>query len=207
MAWLTIAVLWFAALQAPSVPVIDGKVDDAEWAGATTAALAGGGTVRILPRGEFVYVAVHGPRAGLASLCAAKGGVVRILHASAAVGEARYERGVSTWKQTSAFDFKLRDAPRAGRSPTSPEYADYLRAAGWVANSSAAGSPDREFQVRADAIDALGVTFLATSEPMSLSYWPATIADDCTSTPIAQGYLPASASFDPSTWHRLNRSR
>ena len=207
MAWIAIAVLWFSALQAPSAPVIDGKVDEAEWTGATTAALTGGGTVRILARGEFVYVAVHGSRAGLASLSAAKGDVVRILHASAAVAEARYERGDNTWKQTSGFDFKLRDAPRAGRAPSSAEYADYLRAAGWVANSSAAGSPDREFQVGADAVDALGVTFLATSEPTALSYWPATIADDCKSTPIAQGYLPAAASFDPSTWHRLNRSR
>jgi hypothetical protein len=207
MRWFALAALMFTALQPASAPVIDGTIEESEWSGATTAALDGGGTMKILARGEFVYVAVHGPRAGLASLCAAKGNLVRILHASAAVGEAHYERSGSTWKQASSFDFKLRDAPRAGQSPTSADYTGYLRSTGWVANSSAAGSPDREFQLRADAVDALGVTFLATSDPMSISYWPATIGDDCKSTRIAQGNLPAAASFDPSTWHHVRPAR
>ena len=175
---LLIAVI--AAAQTPAVPGIDGRIDEAEWAGAITREMSNGGQVRILARGEFVYVAVRGPRAGLASLCAAKGSTVRILHASAAVGEARYERDGSAWKQASGFEFKLRDAPRAGR-PTAAESADYLRTAGWVANASVTGSPDREFQIRAADVDSLGVTFLGTSEPMAVSYWPATVADDCRS--------------------------
>jgi hypothetical protein len=206
MLWVALALLLVRHPQAPSAPVIDGRIDDAEWASAMTAELTGGGAMRILRRGDFLYVALRGPRSGLASLCAAKGSRVRILHASAAVGEARYERatGDAAWKQTSPFDFHLRDAPRAGR-PTLTEYADYLRTAGWVANSSAAGSPEREFQIRADQVDALGVTFLATSDPMAISYWPPTIADDCRSVAIAQGYLPASASFDPAGWYRLQQ--
>jgi hypothetical protein len=202
MLWVAIAMLWFGHLQTTSAPVIDGRIGETEWAGAATADLTGGGTVKILRRGEFLYVAVRGPRSGLASLCAAKGTRVRILHASAAVGEARYDRAGDAWKQTSPFEFQLRDAPRAGR-PTPSEYADYLRRAGWVANASAAGSPEREFQIRAEDVDALAVTFLGTSEPMTLSYWPPTIADDCRSVPIAQGYLTPSASFDPAGWHPL----
>jgi hypothetical protein len=73
-------------------PTVDGKIDDGEWAGATTHRLEGGGDLRLLKRGDFLYVAVHGAATGLASLCAAKGDTVRILHASAAIGEARYER-------------------------------------------------------------------------------------------------------------------
>jgi hypothetical protein len=204
MAWIAALLFSFIGTQAGTVPTVDGRTDDVEWAGATTSEMTGGGRVRMLTRGEFVHIAVEGPRAGLASLCAAKGTTVRILHASAAIGEARYERGGDTWKQTAGFSFTLRDAPRGSR-PTAAEIADYLRSAGWVANSSASGSAAREFQIRAADVDALGVTFLATTDPMAMSYWPATIADDCRSVPMAQGNLPATASFDPSTWHPIQR--
>ena len=200
MVRLALVIAAIAAAQTAVAPTVDGRIDDAEWTGATTAGMSGGGEVRVLRRGEFVYVAVRGPRAGLASLCAAKGSTVRILHASAAVGEATYERDGDTWKQRSGFAFTLRDAPRGGR-PTAAESAEYLRTSGWVANASAAGSPDREFQIRAADLESLGVTFLSTSEPMALSYWPAAMADDCRSTRMAQGYLSPTASFAPSAWH------
>jgi hypothetical protein len=48
------------------------------------------------------------------------------------------------------------------------------------------------------------VTFLRTAAPMSLAHWPATVADDCAANVrIAQGFLPDTAAFDPTEWHRL----
>lgn len=193
---------WFVQ---PAAPAIDGKIDEAEWAGAATYPLEGGGEVRLLPRGDFLYVAVRGSTPGLASLCAAGADTVRILHASAAIGEARYEWRAGVWTRTADFEWRLRDSPRTG--PPAPEaYQQALLAAGWIANPSAAGAPVREFQIRRAGVDAIGVTFLRTSEPMSLAFWPRTMSDDCrTNMRIAQGYVPETAAFDPAQWHHPAR--
>jgi hypothetical protein len=76
---------------------------------------------------------------------------------------------------------------------------------GWLANASVVELPEREFQIRADLVEALGVTFLSTSEPPTVSYWPQTMKDDCRSVKVVQGFLPDSVNFQPSDWHSLKR--
>ena len=49
----------------------------------------------------------------------------------------------------------------------------------------------------------LGVTFLTTDEPMTMSHWPASMEDDCRAVRIAQGHLAETAQFRPATWHRV----
>lgn len=164
--------------------------------------LAGGGEVTLREQQGVLHVSVTGPRAGLASLCVGDDSRVRILHASAAVGEATYERSGDTWALKSKFDFKLRET-RTG-PPTEQDRNDYWSSMGWVANASRTGDVKREFRIRvSDAVQFLGVTFFTTSEPMTVSYWPASMDDDCKAVRIAQGYLPESAGFRPATWHRV----
>ena len=169
----------------------------------SSAPLTGGGQVTINRSGDFVNVSVRGPRAGLASLCLADDSRVRILHASAAVGEASYERDGERWVLKGGFDWKLRDSPKTG--PPAREAVDaFLSSTGWTANPSHSGSPQRDFRIRLTGrAQFLAVTFLATSEPMAISYWPATLEDDCRAIKIAQGYLPETARFDSSRWHSL----
>jgi hypothetical protein len=69
----------------------------------TTAPMTGGGEVSIRRDGEDLRVSVRGRRAGLASLCIGDHSRVRILHASAAVGEATYEREGERWALKSGF--------------------------------------------------------------------------------------------------------
>lgn len=212
MLWIVLLLLGSPAPAAP-VPVIDGRIDEAEWSGAVVHELVLGegakhpatepARVRLLRRGDFLYVAVQGSRPGLASLCSAKGPLVRILHASAATAEARFERAGEGWKKTADFEWQLRDSPRAGGSPGQRQYEQMLERSGWTANPDAEGSAGREFQIRASDVDALGVTFLTTSDPMVVAYWPATVADDCRSMRVAQGFLPDSAAFDPTQWHQV----
>src|SRR5687768_2738866 len=78
------------------------------------APLTGGGEVTLRRDGEYLRVSVTGPRAGLASLCVGDDSRVRILHASAAVGEAVYERDGERWTLKSGFDWKLRDSASGG---------------------------------------------------------------------------------------------
>lgn len=165
--------------------------------------LVGGGAVSIARDGENWRVTVTGPRAGLASLCLAEGSRVRILHASAAVGEAVYERAGDEWKLVSGFEFKLRDT-RKGPAPTDSDRRDYLAAMGWVANADNSGERPREFVIRASGSPQfLGVTFLSTSDPMTVSHWPASMDDGCREIKVAQGYLPPTARFRPEGWHLL----
>lgn len=204
---MTIAVLllsgFLQSVPAPVPPVIDGRIDEQEWRGAQREHLAGDGDVYLLRRGEYLFIAVRGPKPGLASLCAAKGDAVRILHASAAVGEARYERAGHGWTRRQDFTWSLRDSPRGG--PADADKAGFLSASGWLANANRAGGTEREFQVRASDVESLGVTFLSTDEPMHVSYWPSTMDDDCRSVKVPQGFLPDTAQFAPESWHRPAR--
>ena len=185
----TISTMWLATAGAAQLP-------------AGPQPLAGGGDVSLREQQGVLHVTVTGPGAGLASLCVADDTRVRILHASAAVGEATYERSGESWALKSTFDFKLRDT-RTG-PPSEQERAGYFSASGWVANASRAGDPKREFRIRlSEAVHFLGVTFFTTNEPMTVSYWPASMDDDCRAVRVAQGFLPEAAEFRPATWHRL----
>jgi hypothetical protein len=166
------------------------------------AAMIGGGEVSIRKTADELHVVVTGPRAGLASLCAADDSRVRILHASAAIGEATYEPAAGAWLLKSTFDFKLRDSRRDG-PPADADRSQYFNVMGWVANASNAGNPRREFRIRLAGLRFLGITFMTTDEPMAVSYWPSTVTDDCTSVKVAQGFLPERAQFQPATWHRI----
>jgi hypothetical protein len=164
--------------------------------------MIGGGEVTLRQDGNDLHVTVTGPRAGLASLCVGDEARVRILHASAAIGEASYERSAEQWVLTSKFDFKLRDA-RTGPPPEA-DRRQYFSTMGWVANASRSGDVARTFTVRlAERIRYLGVTYLATGEPMALSHWPASMDDGCREMKVAQGYLPDTAQFRPAGWHRI----
>ena len=171
----------------------------------TPAPMTGGGEVSIRYDADYLHVLVKGPRAGLASLCAADDSRVRILHASAALGEATYQKQGERWLLKSGFEWKLRDrrtTPGAGEMQVS----DFLASHGWVANASRAGAPEREFRIRlTDGIRFLGVTFFTTSEPMAVSYWPAGMDDDCRAARISQGFLPEAAVFRPEAWYRVQR--
>ena len=168
------------------------------------APLTGGGEVTITSNGDFLDVAVKGPRSGLASLCVGDDRTVRILHASAAVGEAIYERDGDSWKLRTGFEWKLRDASTG--PPSEEQVKQFFASTGWTANPSRTGDPQRNFRIRVtDRTRYLGVTFLTTSEPMAVSYSPAAMNDDCRAVKISQGYLPETARFDPRNWHQVKQ--
>lgn len=170
--------------------------------GPTALPMVGGGEVTLRQDGDDLRVAVAGPRGGLASLCVGDESRVRILHASAAIGEATYQPSGDRWILKAGFEFKLRDA-RTG-PPSEADRSQYFSTMGWVANASRTGDSVRVFTVRlSERIRFIGITFLATDEPMTLSYWPASMDDGCREIKVAQGYLPDHAQFRPAAWHRV----
>lgn len=191
----TVAAVVIAVMACLGVPAVAQRP-------AAPLAMIGGGDVTLRQDGDDLHVTVTGPRVGLASLCVGDEARVRILHASAAIGEAIYERSAEQWVVKSKFDFKLRDA-RTG-PPSEADRRQYFSTMGWVANASRSGDVARTFTVRlAERIRYLGVTYLATGEPMALSHWPASMDDGCREMKVAQGYLPDTAQFRPAGWHRI----
>jgi hypothetical protein len=179
---------------------------------AQQASLINGGEVTVRRDGAILHVSIVGPRAGLASLCVGDATQVRILHASAAVGDALFEKADGGWKLKHGFEWRLRDAApgstaAAASVPTSASANDpeaYFAEKGWVANADRGGSAPRNFRIRiTDRTQYLGVTFLAVGAPMTVSYWPATLDDDCRQIKIGQGHLPEVAQFKPETWMRV----
>ncbi len=166
--------------------------------------LTGGGTAELRREAERLLVTVRGPRVGLASLCVAgrNGTEVRILHASAAVGEASYTRADATWKLDSPFDFKLRET--GGVPPSEQDRLAFLTSYGWVANADNTGRSPRNFTIQiSSGVQALGVTFVTTDKSMTIAYWPASMDDDCRAVKVAQGFLPPTATFRPAGWHQV----
>lgn len=169
-----------------------------------TGTLTNGGELTTRRDGDILHVSVVGPRTGLASLCVGDATQVRILHASAAVGDALYEKADGGWTLKHGFAWRLRDAPSAAVPAAAAEA--FFAETGWVANASHAGSPKRDFRIRiTDRTQFLGVTYLSVTDPMAVSYWPNTLSDDCKQMKIGQGFLPDVAQFRPETWTRIDR--
>jgi hypothetical protein len=195
-----LAVAWVFFVQAP---VVDGRIDTAEWSAARVESLEGGGDVRLVVRRGSLYLGIRGPAAGLATVCVADASGVRLLHASAALGDARYERAGDGWAKRSDFAWQLRDT-RAG-GPVSADKEAFFAARGWLANASAAGAPHREFRIDlGGGVTSVAVAYLSTGSPMAVSRWPATADDDCVSVPLGQGKLAERGAFSPEKWHLVS---
>ena len=56
-----LVVLLLITLQSAGAPAIDGTLSDKEWTSAWKAKLEGGGEVRLLAEGKFLFVAIQRP--------------------------------------------------------------------------------------------------------------------------------------------------
>ncbi len=185
--------------KAPPV-VVDGMVGKTEWASAKREKLTGGGEVRLLRSGSTLYVAVEGPATGFPTLCVANGDRIKILHASAALGEVVYTRRDGTWQRGKPFEWLLRD----GRAPRpEAEKQKFLEDFGWLSTASNTGAPAREFRIDlGPGKSTLGVAFLST-DTMAAAYWPSTMADGCRALELLRGDPPDTLTFEPTQWHPL----
>src|SRR5215471_8411064 len=183
--------LAFAAvvLRVTARPQAAGPGKDDARAHAVEAKLIGGGDLRFRLREGALYLTVNGPARGFPSLCIGNSREVSILHASAALGTARYRRSGESWARLNGFEWKVRDSPQSGPA-SSGERQGFLEQNGWVANSSHQGEPSREFQIELlPEREYIGIAFLSV-ETMSVSYWPATMADDCRALDLLKGDPP-----------------
>jgi hypothetical protein len=185
-------------------PTLDGRVDDAEWTGASSRPLEGGGTVRLLSRGNLIYFGIRGAAEGIAHVCVASQDQVSILHVSAAVGSARYRQADGKWTQATPFTWSLRDPGLTGAAADARRA--YLEKEGWVGTVSGMGrATDREVVIDKSRFGAGPLRFVVAYLAMpgnalgAVSHWPA-VRDSCTEQRTVAGFLPDSPRFLINEW-------
>lgn len=187
----------------PKTPNVDGDVNAAEWAKAARVHLGNGGHALLQHNGSYLFIALVGKRAGIGSVCTtAKDGKLRVLHASAALGTAEWEKKNAKWSLARGFTMTNRDT---GKSPAATaERKQFLGAEGWFANTNPAGQPQREFQIRIDGRKEipLVLAFMSWIKPQEfdLHAWPDDVYDGCAELDLAGGYTEPDYTFEPETW-------
>ncbi|MGH9382193.1 MAG: hypothetical protein ACRD2Z_16520 [Thermoanaerobaculia bacterium] len=191
-----------STLSAPRAPTIDGVLTPGEWQMARVVPLAGGGELLVLPAGDSLFVAVHAESRGIAHLCVADGEEIAVLHASAALGAARYAASESGWRLREGFTWELRDTLRVD-PPTVGELNAFFATHGWVANPNGSGTPLREFRIECsgEVLDLAAAHLDVASGKVSLA--GATAADGCGDLNLVRGNPPPLLVFEPESWLRV----
>ncbi|MGE0440581.1 MAG: hypothetical protein AB7L66_10420 [Gemmatimonadales bacterium] len=167
------------------VASLDGRIDPLEWAGATITSLSDGTEVLWMHDDRGVQLAVRGAPA-IVSVCLARGDTVTVLHASAALGTARFVRADTGWRRVADFVWDR-----------SAQDGDGREAAGeWRA--SPRGRPV-ELEIGMSRLGAPASVAVATMAP-TIGRWPPELADDCGSLGLLMGTAPLLARFNPAAW-------
>ena len=183
-------------------PSVDGVLGSDEWEGAYQDELSDGGELYLLQDGDYLYVGVRasGAGSGVGSVCLVRDDGVAVLHSSAALGTAVYERGDGDWQQTQAFSWRCRNT--ADTSSAQEERDRFLEEEGWLANNGRMGTPG-VVEYRIDMPEGslrLAVSYIGPPRFDVVAHWPADLADDCANVRMLQGPIPEQARFAPETW-------
>jgi hypothetical protein len=190
-----------ALLQSPE-PILDGTISPAEWSQATRETGSNGLEVFLYPTDSVLYVAVRGRGDGFPHLALLSGDTVFILHASAALGTAKYAPAAGSRHLIQPFSFGVRGTALGGQAQAERE-AFYARE-GWVASTVRMGQAgETEFKIGPSRLQAgrrIAVAYWA--EGSGVSVWPASLADATATERMVQGFLPDTAGFRPEDWGR-----
>jgi hypothetical protein len=181
--------------------VIDGKIEDAEWKGASSFPAKNGGTIFFGYDGNYLFVGVRGPAQGWSHLYVNEGeGGVLVYHASAALGMTAYQPGKDgKWQSSNPFSWELRD--RVINQEVQKKMDDYLAKNFWVANNNNTGNRNEiEFKIkpRSDKPVRLGLVF-AVGET-GRYFFPETLSDDTLKEELVKGNTPSDLKFEPAQW-------
>jgi hypothetical protein len=190
-------------------PVIDGRLDEAEWQGSVPQRLTDETVVRFQHDGRHLFLGIRSSRPGFASVCVAGPDTVRVYHASAALGSVAYERSAGAWvtgDREFAYAMRNPDLTEAARR----ERSEYLSRHGWVASTfRMGGGLEQELQVSLERVSGMtGIAvafFIPSGDTGTVVTWPATLAPDdgCGDERLVRGSVPSPLRFEPDRWARL----
>jgi len=218
----TVAIPASLALSAPpgNPPVLDGQISAGEWDGALRQEFTDGGELLLMHSDGYLYVAVRtnftAPADVVSAVCLARGDQVFILHSSASLGTAVFQRDGAQWQATQTFDWALNEL---SEDPAEAEQQRqiYLAENRWLATlGTATTTGEVEYQIAVPEEQfSLAMAYLLPPRTSRLeaAWWPANLADDCRKISLLQGdsgqgkSTPLRLKFAPETWVTVDLSK
>ena len=179
-------------------PIIDGTLSTGEWDDAVVGTFADDSQLLLMQAEDYLYLGImtdeNQPFA--CNVYILRGDKITVLHSSAALGTAIYQKAESNWQQTQNFNWQLRDTSNSESAQT--ERAAFLKTEGWLAANGNMGNPNElEYQIKIQEQNLrIAVVFTKSTPPYEKVPWPANLDDD-TITPTPGGFPTMMAFFPP----------
>jgi len=184
---------------------IDGVFSPGEWGKALTIDLANG-ELLLMHAGDYLYLGIRSERLGLGSPCVQWADKISILHSSAALGTATYEKDGVIWQKTRDFSWTNRDTTNSQQALE--ERQEHLERENWLASNGLMGHRNEmEYQIAMTNGEVLlGLAYLMSPEYESTDYWPDTLGSGCRYFTPAPDGPPETVDFAPETWITVRAS-
>ena len=194
---------------------IDGTIGDDEWKGATSVKV-GANEYLLQVDGEHLCVAVRGVSQAILTVGIESEKGVRILHASASLGEAGYEKQDSGYSRVSDFAWKCSDNSNAAADARAKEREGHLAKQGWLGATIGRGDHQPEMKIRladlkgweskegaAITVNVFSAFASGKEKGKAGDRWPQEVKDDTAAMGLRMGNAPAKAAFAVETWGRV----
>jgi hypothetical protein len=187
-----------------NAPLIDGTLSPGEWDAARQESFTDGSQLFLLVSGGYLYLGIHvkSPDMITGNVYINHGDEISILHTSAALGTAVYQKSADGWALNRDFTWQCRDL--SDSQAAQAERRAFLQQEGWVGSIVYRGNPEEleyQTQLTGDSMR-LVVAILKESDPGVRIAWPTNVKDD--TLQIFPGDLPANLSFAPDTWAEIS---
>jgi len=184
-------------------PVIDGVLNPGEWDQAELVHFEDGSELFLLQSGEYFYLAVRALPAEMiaGNVFINEGDLISILHTSAALGTAVYEREGSTWRKIQDFEWCCRTRMDSEEARENREV--FFDKEGWLGINSFLGNENElEYKIRlTGSEDFLAVNLLRVDNPAQKQVWPIDLVDGPAQP--NEGGFPEVMELFPETWQNL----
>ena len=187
-------------------PIIDGTISPGEWGNAAIETFSDGSELLLVRNEGYLYLGIRANTQEMivGNVFIEHGDEIVILHSSAALGTAAYQKEADRWQQTRGFVWRCRDTrdSEVGRA----EREAFLQEEGWLAANSRMGAPNElEFQIEmVNKTQRMAANFMRASNPNVKIPWPNNLDDDCTRPTL--GGMPAQLHFSPHKWATIDIS-
>ncbi len=183
----------------PEVPIItDGILGKKEWEKAEVHQ-QNISTAYIMRQGDLLNIALITEVPFWAHVYLYDGNVVRVYHASAAIGAVNYTDAANIWSTKNTFEYHVRDTVFVNKT-MSDHFNDY----GWVANNINMGNGKTiEFKIDVSNLEVLYLASVISDYEVALTPFPPTLSDDTINPKLVQGYAIDSLLFEPMNWMKI----
>ena len=184
-------------------PTIDGTLGEDEWKDAVPLELDPVGEAYLLQDDDALYVGLKVGDNCIPSLALMHQEKVHVLHASASLGTAVYERADGHWKPTRRFTWRCRNGLQSG-----DECAKFLADEGWYATTTQDGRRGQaEYRIERSLLSGETVRLAIVvcrlqPQPMRACVWPEDVRDGTRNQNLLFGKAET-LDFEPHTWARL----